>query len=543
MDTNYFVAHTASYSKRLEILRSAVDNYSSLFDLWLVYLNDIEKVPDFLKKDNIRVVLGKDALGDIKDSAKVYLASSGEVKGTFFILDDDLILPPDFTDRMNEALNRFDRRAVVGTYGGTFGAFPIENYNKDRFYLGTHTSSVTDYLKVQWIGSGIIAYDPAVFKIDMSDAPEYNMTDVWFSIRAWKSRIPLILVPHKKNWVSFNQASLDTPSIFETTTKPKGDYIASVINKNQTICPETPDAVKAVRKQMNETSKYNNANSKLQYRFKKIISENKMKSGKQLAVNSLKSTYHGKKMLKIISRLRTTLSHFSNLVQMSISQNRESGVAKFIYRGKSFFISAPEGDHLLKSIRSAKTFYEMDLLEAIEKMKLGGTYVDVGGNIGNHSLYFSTCCSAQRLVTIEPLEKVFWYLVHNVGQQATIPVEYLNCAIGEHSGLASMKVNNPGNLGMTSISSGASTSVRTLDALLEHIENIAFIKIDVEGSELAVLNGAKKVLKRCHPVLAIESSTDAELNDVKEILEPLGYKATERYCYTPTWLWIHESME
>ena len=239
----------------------------------------------------------------------------------------------------------------------------------------------------------------------------------------------------------------------------------------------------------------------------------------------------------IENRLECHLSH----LREGISNIRRTETFCFSHRGRTYHFSAPAGDHIINVMKSTSTFYEQDLLDAVENLKLGGTYVDVGGYIGNHSLFFSTCCSARRLVTIEPHSLGFLYLVQNVARQATIPVEFLNCAISDQPGLASMQVNNPTNLGMTSMVTGSSVSVRTLDSLLTHLKDVTFIKIDVEGSELAVLKGARSVLEHCHPVLSIESSTETEFQQVKSILEPLGYAATERYCYTPTWLWNHRS--
>jgi Methyltransferase FkbM domain len=51
----------------------------------------------------------------------------------------------------------------------------------------------------------------------------------------------------------------------------------------------------------------------------------------------------------------------------------------------------------------------------------------------------------------------------------------------------------------------------------------AFVKIDVEGSELRVLRGLAATLERCHPILLIERSGDFE--EIQQLLEARGYSA------------------
>ena len=60
-------------------------------------------------------------------------------------------------------------------------------------------------------------------------------------------------------------------------------------------------------------------------------------------------------------------------------------------------------------------------------------------------------------------------------------------------------------------------SVRRLD---EFKLKAAFIKIDVEGSEFAVVRGAAETLRRCRPVLMIENSAP---DDVTNFLYDFGY--------------------
>jgi FkbM family methyltransferase len=62
-----------------------------------------------------------------------------------------------------------------------------------------------------------------------------------------------------------------------------------------------------------------------------------------------------------------------------------------------------------------------------------------------------------------------------------------------------------------------------LDEFVRSHRPPTFIKIDVEGAEVEVLEGARALLERFHPALSIEIHGEAIRGRVAEILAPLGY--------------------
>ena len=78
---------------------------------------------------------------------------------------------------------------------------------------------------------------------------------------------------------------------------------------------------------------------------------------------------------------------------------------------------------------------------------------------------------------------------------------------------------------------------RTLDSF--GLSNVDFIKIDVDGFEVPLLNGSTETLSRNNPVVNIEMKRDKRLDVVKKcesILKGLGYKFVRRTKSDEIWV-------
>jgi FkbM family methyltransferase len=82
---------------------------------------------------------------------------------------------------------------------------------------------------------------------------------------------------------------------------------------------------------------------------------------------------------------------------------------------------------------------------------------------------------------------------------------------------------------------GVSIFVDRLDNIVSSEEKVTFIKMDLEGSELQALKGAKEIIKRCRPTLAVSVYHKKEdLMDIPEYLKQIypGYRFYLRaLCY------------
>ena len=146
--------------------------------------------------------------------------------------------------------------------------------------------------------------------------------------------------------------------------------------------------------------------------------------------------------------------------------------------------------------------------------KSGTIAVDVGANIGIHTLVLSRCVGRTgRVYAYEPLEALYRRLTTNLSLNSAGNVTARPYGAGEKAGTIAFD-DHAGdfNIGKGRFDPGGAGTiqVRTLDDELRGVDApVSLIKIDVEGYELPVLKGACDTLQRHRPVLLIEYNPDA----------------------------------
>ncbi len=168
----------------------------------------------------------------------------------------------------------------------------------------------------------------------------------------------------------------------------------------------------------------------------------------------------------------------------------------------------------------------------------GDTVIDVGANIGTHTVAFANMVGPTGTVhAFEPQRRLFTMLAGNVALNG---LEWAVChqeAVGESSGEIRLPPLPPSDTSFnySAVSLVANSLPRqvkkadervplvTLDAL--DLNNCAVIKLDVEGMEPSVLMGAQHLIKGCQPVLYVEIGGPDNAKRIAEILTSLNYSA------------------
>jgi FkbM family methyltransferase len=181
-----------------------------------------------------------------------------------------------------------------------------------------------------------------------------------------------------------------------------------------------------------------------------------------------------------------------------------------------FYCKSDSSNHLLNYLGKSKTIF------------------DIGANIGQTSLNMLKTQKLKGLTAtvyaFEPYPKTFHKLETNIALNKRDNILAFNIGLGTQKGILHMAQHIPSNSGgfrMTEDSTNAiSVPVISLDEFVSEnqITHIDYIKIDVEGFEIQVIQGAKKTLEKFKPILVFEYSLEnikAQDGDIGSLFDRL----------------------
>jgi FkbM family methyltransferase len=169
-------------------------------------------------------------------------------------------------------------------------------------------------------------------------------------------------------------------------------------------------------------------------------------------------------------------------------------------------------DHVGDKIAS-QGLYEKENLELLLRLLRSipqPVVLDIGANIGNHTLAFATVAS--QVHAFEPIPRIHALLRLNVEQNQLANVALHAVALSDSEGEATIHMVTDGNYGASSfdqrsgVSEAVTVSRRRGDALLAElgVDKVDFIKIDVEAHEVYVLRGLMNTLQNQRPFITME---------------------------------------
>ena len=153
-----------------------------------------------------------------------------------------------------------------------------------------------------------------------------------------------------------------------------------------------------------------------------------------------------------------------------------------------------------------------------------GLFVDVGANIGYHALYVARSFPSARVIAVEPNPLVRAQLERNRRLNHADNVEVLGCALADKPGQVTLWAQDERdyNRGRSSLQRNAdlgpdiaavAVECRTLDALVGE-RRLDVLKLDTQGTELAVLAGARRTIARCRPLIVLEFESEYHADPV-----------------------------
>jgi FkbM family methyltransferase len=172
--------------------------------------------------------------------------------------------------------------------------------------------------------------------------------------------------------------------------------------------------------------------------------------------------------------------------------------------------------------------YEFQKRLLFERTITDGSIVfDLGGFTGYYTLLASALVGPEGHVFVfEPLPRNLNYLHRHLTLNKISNVSVIEAAVSDHSGMLSFQVGPSSARGR--LEQGGDLLVRTvsLDEMIKsgELPDPQYLKVDVEGTELQVLEGAAHLLQRCHPILFIDTHGEEVHAQCCRYLEKLGYQ-------------------
>ena len=190
--------------------------------------------------------------------------------------------------------------------------------------------------------------------------------------------------------------------------------------------------------------------------------------------------------------------------------------------------------------------YARALIELITRIvRPSDVCIDVGAQKGYVTLHLARAVGPTGLVVaVEPDPRASAILRSHCDRNSLTNTQVHECCLGDQAGQCDFTLSHqlgwssrfPNDLAKPAIASTISVQTRRLDDIIEDTgiapvtHRLSLIKIDAEGSEPLIIQGAQETLKRFRPAVHIEvnkSSLHAggfSVHSIEALLRPLGYQ-------------------
>lgn len=196
-----------------------------------------------------------------------------------------------------------------------------------------------------------------------------------------------------------------------------------------------------------------------------------------------------------------------------------------------FFLPNFEEDFIQKTMVLTRNFFERAELANLKKnyIRKGAVCLDIGANIGNHSIYYAKICNASRVYAFEPVGSTFDILKKNIAlNHADGIIKAFNCGVSDRKKSASIIHFARNNIGATQLAEDENGTIRLVSLDDMGFQHVDFMKIDIENMEYDLLCGASSFFAENKPIIFIEVQEDGNFEKVDALLKSYGYRLLEK---------------
>ena len=202
----------------------------------------------------------------------------------------------------------------------------------------------------------------------------------------------------------------------------------------------------------------------------------------------------------------------------------------FIYNKNDIFIG--------RSVEKYGEFSEAELFLIKQLCEEGDVIIDIGANIGTHTLAFSKIVGESgKVIAFEPQKIIFQTLCGNMAINSITNVDCFQLAVYSQSKsffipeIQYNKINDFGSVDIKTEENGIKVRAIVLDDFLD-VTQLKLMKIDAEGMEYEVLLGASQLIKNLRPFIYLENEKPEKSKRLIELLQSLDYRLFWHFpCY------------
>lgn len=184
----------ATYQARAHTRHKAIDSIKEQLDFLLVADNSNADI-------------------DQADNAKFQMLDKIEQPCIMFLLDDDLIYPPDYVARTLAAINKYG--CIVSYHGRQLLGEGLNYYKGHRAFACLDEVNSDEMIDVA--GTGVTAFKTSYFHPKgLADAKDLRMSDLVFSLEAAKQGKQIGVIAHPRGWIKHIN---NKETIYETESR------------------------------------------------------------------------------------------------------------------------------------------------------------------------------------------------------------------------------------------------------------------------------------------------------------------------------------
>jgi hypothetical protein len=193
------VAAIATMASRIETFQQVLPTIRAQVEHLYVYLDGYSSVPNFLKGLDHVSVHRAEEVGDLHASSRFLCLQELITPTVVAIVDDDIMYPPDYIDRLVDQLQQVDGQALVGVHGRLFTP-PHRSYVKDALTLN-FSAPIPRSTQVHELGTGTCAFISSLLDVDPRKFDRFDMDDIVIAIEAQRRSLPRIAIARVARWL------------------------------------------------------------------------------------------------------------------------------------------------------------------------------------------------------------------------------------------------------------------------------------------------------------------------------------------------------